>query len=343
MARLNKNEANEKPQDSTEISSARRRYMSKAGEAVSRRKKQRKIAVIAGIIAIGGIAFLGILAFLGNVSSNFTVQVDPRPTDPTLRLTYDPNDVSESSTYIKSTGLSSAWTTSADDVIGWAKTFYDQTENGYYDEDGNPYLLHGNNILDNSDNPRFVNGEPVVNELALMYTFYLYNDFDGEMNYVQSFKIANYNSPSNNAQGPYNYLRVALFENDYTKSGEQTHNYKVYGLENTYSQTMYGFENGVSDYRECISNYTESKKVNETTGFESTYRNPTMNSVPENNDYCVPFLNSKGMVFSEQTSIKGYGRKRYTILIWLEGADPDCYGMTPKDCSLTFSMEFSNL
>ena len=331
------------------------RYLhSRAGERVLRWRKERKAVILVGIIGTLGLAFLSIYAFLGQVSNTFSVSVDPRATDHTLQLTNTgATETEEPVTWMKADGMRDAWNVDADSVMSWVKQFYEYADqdiqlqdipdsrlpqgSAYYttrSENGNTYFL---NMY------RLVNGQKTVNARALMYSFYVTNSDGEEVNYNETFTITNYRAPSNGVKGPYEYLRIAFFENDYHSGFASEHNYKVYALEQTASQTLEYYEkslidpNTPGDYRECISNYTEAKYPD-----GNTYRTPSGNLLPENNDYCEPFTDSKGTIFSKNTSIKGYGTKRYTIVAWLEGYDRDCINL-PDSTNLTFDLTFSNL
>ena len=303
------------------------REHSEYGRRLARRRKMKKAWIILASSALGGILVLSIIAYLGRVSNAFTISIDPRTAQNTIVFKQSPNSPTgtDETTYLTAEGMQNSWQTGADSVFAHAATLYPETN---YSPDRNP-LIGSHNYKDQ----QFIEGVegPVVVDKALFYTFYLSNASDGAIDYSFNMKLENYVSPSNNAQEPYTYLRVALFENTFIREvgATQTHNYTVYALSN------YEYKNGAGDYREPISAW-----VPRTDAEGNITHVAAGNVTPELNDYAVPFIANREF-FDRSGNLQQGEIKRYTIAIWIEGNDPDCYGRSPEGVTMTFGLYFS--
>lgn len=290
--------------------------LSDTSKRYARRKKQKRIALIVTSVGAVGVLMLGIIAFLGRVSGQFTIRLNQHTISQNLKLSEDRSDGSMTDLLL-ATGLDNAYTTTAKDVLNYVDTFKD-------DED-----LSGNHNYS-----RAVSGQsdaaPV--NMALIYTFYATNTSASDpVSYTISMAIDSYTSPTNAAVQPYSYLRVALYENLCAAEGEEeTHNFTVYATPNQKGQgTSVG---GSEDYRECLSDYSTVDNLR-----LARY------DYDGNHGYCEEFAGNMQIFDRSAITIDPLSTMRYTVAVWLEGADPECYGQPPEGSSFTFTMTFASL
>ena len=320
------------------------------GAKYARRRRNKKIALLIAGIGTVGVTALSIIAFLGRVSGNFTIRVDPRQSDGQIALSLLPL-ASEEKSILKANGLNSAVPTAADDVYNYCSEFFDgdverdvngdpiKNDEGHFTPTGDH--LTGENSLHGKMTS---NGEDVVVDRAIVYTFYLKNKAFKEISYNMDMALTYYHEPTNKATQPSDYLRVMVFENEVTDVNSPaftTHDFTVYGAANTSSwNTKAGYESDPSydDRRECISQFY-NPQLNPT---KYKYRDPSLESVPALRGYCEPFITSDRELFSKKfIPLPTSGIMRYTVVCWLEGYDPDCYGTPPQGVELAFGINFT--
>lgn len=155
-------------------------------------------------------------------------------------------------------------------------------------------------VLDNEDTD-YKSSITVMDDLQtyMLYfkqTFYVANKNDSSIDYNMKIQFVNSNDNLNT-------LRVMVFENDTDESSEQTsHNKTVYALES--SETHYD-KDGNETKREFIAERAKDKQE----------------------DYMHPLAES----FESDSVVTSYVRndfkqgqiRRYTVVIWVEGNDPE--------------------
>ncbi|MDD5885054.1 MAG: hypothetical protein PUC66_03310 [Erysipelotrichaceae bacterium] len=279
----------------------------------ARRQKQKRVALIVTSVGAVGTLMLGIIAFLGRVSGQFTIRLDKQTISQNLKLS-EHKSAGTPSDLLVASGLENAYVTTAKDVLSYVDT------------------LKGEEELDGSHNfSRTLPGEEGKStNLALVYTFYAINSSAADsISYNVSMAIDNYTSPTNYAVQPYSYLRVALFENVCTAEGEEeTQAFTVYASANQHSQgTNPG---GAEDYRECLSDYSTVDGLR-----MARY------DYDGNHGYCEEFEGNMQIFDRPAVTLLARQTMRYTVVVWLEGADPECYGQAPEGASFTFTMTFA--
>jgi hypothetical protein len=281
----------------------------------ARRQKQKRIALIVTSVGAVGTLMLGIIAFLGRVSGQFTIRLDQHTISQNLKLSENRTSGSMSDVLLAA-GLDNAYTTTAKDVLGYVDSLKDE-------EDLSGSHNYSRAMSGQSD------ASPV--NLALVYTFYAINSSASDpVTYRLSMAIDSYTSPENSAVQPYSYLRVALYENACAAEGEEeTHAFTVYANAN---QQGHGTKSGGdSDYRECLSDFSMVDNLR-----LARY------DYDGNHGYCDEFVGNMQIFDRENVTVEPLQTMRYTVVVWLEGADPDCYGQPPEGSSFTFTMTFTS-
>lgn len=164
-----------------------------------------------------------------------------------------------------------------------------------------------------------------VSDIYFAYTFYVKNLSDLPVDYGVHLKLKTSASTVTDAVPVADYVRIRFYENR-VNEGNQTHNYSTYAKRT--NLVVYD-ENEQPEYRECISITNPDKTCSagfvENIGRASEFY--SLDSIAKYTHYGLP---SQEVV-------------RYTIVIWLEGNDPDCFGVTPQGASMEFSMNILSL
>lgn len=276
-----------------------------------KKRKRRMAASITGLVSGLGVGALSIVAFLGRYVGTFTVSLDTG----NVRLSLS-NDVN----FTESTSVLN---------IDYLPPYHECTY-------GN--ILPLENILDNQDtdylysaNYKTTEDEANKNPSSInffKYTFFIKNI--GEITAKYSFKlniVQNTGGVSKNEAGREfeakldDTLRVAVYENDVGDT--VTHNSTVYAKR---SATANRDEEDKVTYKEYIS-IPKSKE--------------------DGNNYCYGFaeeFESDTRIASRSvTNFKHGDIKRYTIITWLEGEDPqsDNNYEAPKGATIKLGVEIN--
>jgi hypothetical protein len=83
------------------------------------------------------------------------------------------------------------------------------------------------------------------------------------------------------------------------------------------------------EYRECVARRSDD--------YETCVANKSINA-----QRAEEFLNVQEITRYEITGFAPLAVMRYTVVVWLEGDDPDCRGQIPTNASLEFSMDISS-
>lgn len=256
-----------------------------------KKKKRKRRAAIGAGISFSIATALIIVAFLGNRVGTFSVRLKRNNVD----LTLAPKGNSESSQ--QGTNL----------YVDALSSFYIVTNNtlqshALYDDENHDFKDFG---LTDPDNP----GSSVYLPF-FKYTFYVNNVGLVYADYVFSLRITENIKPSNVTYGFDDILRVRIYENDTV----DTHNFT------TYAKAM-RYPTQVDDDGKLI------------------YNTPVSIKDPERPDYAGLadlFYNdytpdSDSIVSRRVSKFAPGAQKRYTVMFWLEGEDPDCEGKPPRD------------
>lgn len=275
-------------------------------EKYYKRKKQKKIAWIVFGATLTGCVSLSILAFLGRYSGNFTIQMaQESKTQFTLYTQYNAAtggsaDPTDATSYLKAVGLQNAMAITADSLP--ADDDVDNAIGG---------AKNGTRSIVDANNNTF------TKDTYLGFTFFVQNisgikaSFDVQMN-------AQFTLPSNDAPSLEDIIRVRVFENLVNADGTLSHGMATYAYSTKNPTTS---SDGTVDHREKITGDFVPAKA-------------------ENQGYAKEFYSDTTVFSSTYLDLTSLSSVRYTVLIWIEGNDPDCKGAQPQDASLTFSMGF---
>lgn len=307
-------------------------YHLPAGRYAERLKRERRGKKIAGIVAgvsLVGIALMSIIAFLGKVSGNFTIQVANQNVGATLSLSTD-KEFTVPTTRLLAGGLSNAIAASSDVVIPTAKDYRASMEGG------NSYALDATMVVEGE--------EKTVNQ-GLIYSFFVRNGESQDIGYDLTLRVDNYTPPYNGAAEPYSYFRVAFWADKYNVHDELLETrIEIYGEASSILRVKESDGIRSDENREFVGG---SSKARDDLG-EYRYLIPGQHE-EETTRYCTNFLDGFKTIFYQNYSPSGdnsfnalHGGEyiHYTMLMWLEGSDPDCAGRTPLGASMAFSLVF---
>ncbi len=269
---------------------------------VKKRKRRRKVAIVTTASFVG-LSILGIVAFLGRHTGTFTVALDTGDVSLSLSKT---KDFSNPTSFIRLDQIN----------------YLDQST--YQDQDANE--------LDNeaSNNKNF--------EGALFkLTFYIKNVSnvkDSSVKYYLNINLTENHKTVDSDQNEHyldDFLRIRVFEND---AESQEHSSTTYARKrNQILKDSDGYAIKDSSGNDIWQEYIplSSTELNErrTEKPNSKTEDPTYYyGLAQNFEYSEKSSDSRtGTVASYTTYNFNPGDiKRYTIVFWLEGEDPDCIG-----------------
>jgi hypothetical protein len=272
-----------------------------------KRKKKRRLAIVLFSIGFLGCGTLAILAFLGRTSGEFSIQLGEGKTTLTMSTT---STFESPSTYLKATGLANANTWDADSLPEDSSLDTDTwngSHNGYYTTSSSSQI-----------------------DTYLAYTFFIKNSSTDYVNYSINLSIDDYRNPVNESSSLLDILRVRIYEN-VVVSDAIAHDQSTYARK---SNTPYTLENGTEESRECVGNCTVA---------DDGTKDYSVAKRTENQAFADPFVDDATIFEREHDDLAIDGVVRYTVVLWLEGYDPDCTGAAPQNASITFSMHFNVL
>ena len=268
------------------------------------KRHQKKIATKI-VTLVGGIviASLVIISYLGSVSGNYTIRLNRD--DRQLSIA-DNLEFKNATSRLRAEQIDSSYPCTIDELPS--------------DEELDKDNSASHNGLSGFDNGTY-----------LAYTFYLKNVGTTPLSYnvkvdIESMIIS---SPSNTL-GLDELLRVMIYENvvNFTSDGEaySNHDKKIYAKKVSSADRIVTDENNsiITD-AECVSRYNGEQTV--CLGSRAPERAINF----QEGTTIINYLNS----ISENQII------RYTVVMWLEGEDPDCAGIAPVGAGITLSMNIS--
>jgi hypothetical protein len=268
------------------------------------KRKRRRIAAIVSASSAFAIAVFVVISYLGTSVGRYTVELEQNRAF--LTISTDENFTKETS-LLRAANLDAARAESVD-------------------------YLPEHDILDDEHGQGSHNGDVYDEDGILLYstyfayTFFLKNRGDGAVDYRATLSLTQSKNIIEGAVPIEEYVRVRLYENLVTD--EVSHSYRTFAKTTNYA--IYDDENNRID-GECIGNglnaapYTcSASKV------ENSARAEVFESSSDIVDYTYLHLDPNVAI-------------RYTIVIWLEGDDPDCTFLPPTGASLEFGMTISAL
>lgn len=282
-------------------------------EYVRRRKRRKLVAIISSIASLG-LGVLILVSFLGRFVGTFTVSLDSG----TVRLSLARTSTFESPT--------------SHMVIDKIKPFSPTTYQNIMDD------------VDRVDNENYdytIGGDTNVSGEITRLNFFKYTYFIKNVGNISARYETVINITNNNSRDLDKILRVMVFENDVDLNHPEivTHNKTVYALksevpndvdisriESPEDPSETDLVDGSTTYREFLS-----KKYVDLEGDEK------MPGV----GFAKQFVNNKVAASWPVKTLDSNQIKRYTIVIWLEGYDPQCTGEAPEGANLKLGVKIN--
>lgn len=273
---------------------------------VKKKRKKKTVTIITIVAAILVIA-LCVVAFLSNYVGNFTISIvdyqsrmaisnlpnsgyDPTGGTASSEVTSEQQANEEFTTYTTAPSFTNASPTGNTEVSYYEDQFdVDATMN----EDGTTTNYHPSKV-------KYANTEATI---FYAYTFYVTNV--GKSSFYYGYGIS-LNSTSSDTT-VLDCLRIRIYENIYSYSGEQTHSYMDYTKDNT----GYSTEGMTNKQQAIAATYVATCEQQKTDG-TLVYFNSGTDIIDSATSQSKPTVLSQGEVL------------RYTIVMWMAGDDPDC-------------------
>ena len=252
-----------------------------------RRKRRRKIAALVSIFSATGVTSLVIISFLGRTVGTFTVSVQ----NSTVRLALcEKQDFKNPTSYLRIDELPSTY-------YEWSYDWFENYE-----------------LIDNEQNDYYYGSKrengAVAGMYYLKYTFYVKNVGNTNAQYTLSINVDDCTQSEDGTERTLDEtLRIMVFDND--PLANDNHDYLVYAKEIVDSRNKTYDKDGNQTFREFISEYPYAKSDG------SLYED-------EDHPLAEPFLNNAGktVIRKKVPDFKKNDIRRYTLVYWLEGSDP---------------------
>ncbi len=269
----------------------------------ARRRKRKIFASFMLLVSTVTLVTFVIIAFLGNQVGRYTVQLKSNNTQ--LTMDYS-RDFTRPTTLLRAENVERIYPIMADSLPDDEEI--DNMAGSHNGEYRDPLDQH-------------------VYSLYFAYTFFIKNVGDTPVDYQiwMRLRTTTYDSPD--VIPLEEYVRVRIYENrDDDDMIEKTHASRT--LAKRTNQLIYK-EDNEPEYRECIARTSGDNKT-------------CLADKPINAERAEEFLNLQEITRYDVTYFPPEAVMRYTIVIWLEGDDPDCRGQIPQNASLEFSMDISS-
>lgn len=275
--------------------------MRKVLDPYAKKYRKKLITNIVLITSLVAITGLVIISYIGNLVGNYTIRIDRG----TQYLSMADNvEFNNPTSRLRAEMLKGTYPITVD---------YLPSDEEIESQDGSH-----NGMVDEINNGRY-----------LAYTFYIRNVGGRAFEYSNSISVEELYQPiDNQGYGLDEILRVRVYENpvEYLEDGtiKTTHNSTTYA-----KATRHVVDNEGSipdDSRECVGRYEDD----------------SYQVCAGNNNYRAQQFYSEDMiVYQEEKVLHPNETIRYTIVMWLEGNDPECSGNLPGSSSITLGMKFS--
>jgi hypothetical protein len=269
-----------------------------------RQRRKRRVAWIVLGISFVGVLTMAIVAFLGQNFGRFTIRLD-NGNDSTLTMAQNLNagNITNGTTYLDVNGFMTDSLTQADDLPSLEELDADVTDT----------TLAAKQAVEND-----------TTKYYFVYTFYLKNLGTATVPYEDYMNVASVTEPANvdESCSIESILRIRVFENLVVDGQDATHNMTTYAKKRTIpKETTSDWE---PDEYISKSNATETYNQGYATSFSTDDGDP-----------------SKIMIFDENQKLETEQIYRYTVVMWLEGNDPDCNDVKqPQGGTVTLAMHF---
>ncbi len=269
-----------------------------------KRRRKRRIAWIVLGASFVGVLTMAIVAFLGQNFGRFTIRLD-NGSDPTLTMAQNlsAGNVANGTTYLDVMGFRTDSLTQADDLPNLSELDSDVTDS----------TLAAKQAIENDTAKNY-----------FVYTFYLKNLGTATVPYEVYMGVESVTEPTNLTESCSieSILRIRIFENLVVTGQDITHEMITYAKKRTIPKET------TSDWEpyEYISKPTASEIYNQ--GYATNFS--TDNGDP-----------SKMVIFDNSKKLETEQIYRYTIVMWLEGNDPDCNDVKqPQGGTIALAMHF---
>ena len=284
------------------------------------RKRRRRIAAIILGVSMSVIAVLIIIALMGRNFGSFTVKLEQVKNELSLgdSLTDSGSGttIKNKTTYLMAGGYEANTPMCADDLAA----------EDYLDKD----------ITDDTvllpKRPAALDPSEYSQDYSFKYTFYLRNSSPSEVakaNYYIDFSSITEPTNVEASCSIEDIVRVRVYDSHFD---EETLEHSMVG---TYARKAKNFSTNGSNNELITGTTTENDR-----GYKAKNK--------ENEGYCTNFLNDDGsdplamVVMKNETYLEPREIRRFTVVIWLEGFDPDCMGENPIGSAVTLSMHFTS-
>ena len=267
-----------------------------------KKRRRKKIATIVAAACTGVIIIMMLVAFLGFHVGSFTVKL--RQSNVKLMLTQDTLSATDGKTELDGANTDNGSTYL---MVSSLPSFELHTDTRLQDHE-----RYDNADTDYMDgaliNPRT---EKVVSLYYFKYTFFIKNIGQVSADYQFNLRIAENQQPTNtHGYGYDDILRVRLYEN----VGD-THNYKTYAKPP---------RDGAEGHLDEFGNMVYEERISKA-----------------NPQYATNFIDASNITTLEQSEFKKGEYIRYTILVWLEGSDPQCEKQAPTGGSIKLEVSIT--
>lgn len=270
-----------------------------------RNKMKRRLVLSILFLTISAIL---IIAFLGTRVGNFTIQLKPSNKQLALSLetTFNETTTRLRADKLKCSGEMSVRELPSDDIL-------DKVD-GYFDENNNPIGSHNGDALSSNNENGYDVGS---NGNYLAYTFFLKNLGEEDAFYDFTLNLEGIKKPIIDGKEPLGLdevIRVRIYSNKVTYDENNNivseHNYDTYAKAKRNVNVGEDQNEYVSDY---YKEYGKAKLFNYTQG--------------------------EGLINLTSLSISSQSIIRYTIVCWIEGDDPECYGQIPAGSAIQLGVK----
>lgn len=269
-----------------------------------KKRRRRVIAALMSLISAIGVTSLVIVAFLGRFTGTFTVSL----ANSTVRL-------------------------SLSDKLSFENpTSYLRIERLDLFEENTYSALPGADVLDNESTPynygKYTNDDNVTVLRYMKYTFYVRNMGGKTAKYNLRINLQDRHKSSDGTERTLDdTLRVMVYENDCVETlGTEEHNVNIYAKE----AAVYNIDKeGNKTMREFVSEYPKEPKK--------------MQKEDENHPLADTFAKRSVVHTYERGGFLQGQTRRYTIVTWLEGEDPQSGFLddAPVDASIKLGVEIT--
>jgi hypothetical protein len=246
------------------------------------------------------------------------------------------NDFDKKTSYLRATGMKKAYAYSADWLPDDAVIDDNNggTKNGFvtYAEDSSDTGTDSVSVSTASSTQ-----EGYAYDSYFGYTFFVRNVGAAPASFSLEYNIDNYKNPTNVAISLLDIVRVRVYENLITVAEDgtssTTHESQTFAR---VSNKPFVNDSGQIENREPIGKFDADvyEASNKTKVIPAANRE-------ENNAYATPFISNTVVYRKTYENLPSNQSLRYTVVMWIEGWDQDCYGAEPKNASMTFSMHYS--